>query len=294
MLSATFFRSRFDKMLYMLKMLKSGLPEKKEYLDTILSETIVSNITESDRVWTINTNKISLNISQKEMYDKIYEKNYNKGSEKLYIELSKFIHEKINYCDLFYTQLEDLEKRNRKVLIFTKSKEEADQIVNSPKNKSRIGRYPDKKQHTVVSYSEGTYGLNDLIIYDTILMRPPEPDKLPQIKGRLDRPGQNSKNLEISYILLKNTIEEASLLRMEMCNNFYNNYLMPLGEFYELAIKIHDINNSSNNTSTSISASTSTSTSTNNDTNNNKNTIKNNKIKKSKKKYIIVQKINRT
>ena len=50
MLSATFFRSRFDKMLYMLKMLKTGLPEERDYLDAILSETMISNITESDRV----------------------------------------------------------------------------------------------------------------------------------------------------------------------------------------------------------------------------------------------------
>lgn len=46
MMSATFFRSRFDKLFYMLKMLKSGLPEQKEYLDTILSECIVCHIAE--------------------------------------------------------------------------------------------------------------------------------------------------------------------------------------------------------------------------------------------------------
>ena len=100
-------------------------------------------------------------------------------------------------------------------------------------------RYPDKSGvHTVLSLSEGTYGLNDLVIYDTILMRPPEPDKLPQIKGRLDRPGQKSDDLRIRYILLKDTIEEAGIVRLEMCNNFYNNYLMPLAEFYELAVNL--------------------------------------------------------
>jgi hypothetical protein len=93
--------------------------------------------------------------------------------------------------------------------------------------------------HSVLSYSEGTYGLNDLVIYDTILMRPPEPDKLPQIKGRLDRPGQKNKHLTVQYILLKNTIEEASLIRIEHCNAFYNNYLMPLADFYDLAKDIH-------------------------------------------------------
>ena len=70
-------------------------------------------------------------------------------------------------------------------------------------------------------------------------MRPPEPDKLPQIKGRLDRPGQKQKELNVRYILLKDTVEEASLMRLELCNTFYNNYLMPLAEFYDLAKKVH-------------------------------------------------------
>lgn len=41
MMSATFFRTRFDKLYYMLKMLKTQIPEEKTYLDTILVESIV-------------------------------------------------------------------------------------------------------------------------------------------------------------------------------------------------------------------------------------------------------------
>jgi hypothetical protein len=238
MLSATFFRSRFDKMLYMIKMLKTGLPEDREYLDAILSESIISNITESDRVWTITTSKIDLSPSQRKIYDKINRENSTSGSEILYSALNLFINSHVNYVDLFYDQLDELESNYCRVLIFTKSKDEALDIIESERNhEGRITRYPDKSgKHTVLSFTEGTYGLNDLIIYDTILMRPPEPDKLPQIKGRLDRPGQNNKNLQIRYIVLKDTIEEASLLRLEICNNFYNNYLMPLAEFYDLAV----------------------------------------------------------
>lgn len=244
MLSATFFRSRFDKMLYMIKMLKTGLPEERDYLDAILNESIVSNITESDRTWKIITSRIDLDVDQREAYESIYKENSNKGSETLFIALAQYIHDKINYIDLFYDQLEQAEKENRRVLIFTKSKNEATLIVESKRNKSKkVTRYPEKGEHTVLSLTEGTYGLNDLVIYDTILMRPPEPDKLPQIKGRLDRPGQLSKDLQIRYLLLKDTIEEASILRLELCNTFYNNYLMPLAEFYDLAIKHQSLPN---------------------------------------------------
>ena len=246
MLSATFFRSRFDKMLYMLKMLKSGLPEEREYLDSILSETIVSNITKSDRIWTIETNKIEINIKQKKEYDMIYRQNLNKGVEGLYMALNKYIHEHIDYIKIFFDNLDILEKKNQRVVIFTNSKDEANKIFLNKRNNGRVARYPEKSIHTVLSYAEGTYGLNDLVIYNTILMRPPEPDKLPQIKGRLDRPGQKQKNLQIQYLLLKDTIEEASLIRMELCNNFYNNYLMPLAEFYEIAVKVKN-NISENN-----------------------------------------------
>jgi hypothetical protein len=242
MLSATFFRSRFDKMLYMLKMLKTGLPEEVEYLDTILNESIVSNITESDRIWKITTSKIEMSPENYKEYEEIYKANSNKGSEILYNALSQYIHENVDYIDIFYDQIEALESENveNKIIIFTKSKNEADKIIESERNTNNwITRYPDKTgAHTVLSFSEGTYGLNNLVIYNTILMRPPEPDKLPQIKGRLDRPGQQAKNLYIKYVLLKNTIEEAALIRLELCNNFYNNYLMPLAEFYDLAVKV--------------------------------------------------------
>ncbi len=236
MMSATFFRSRFDKMLYMLKMLKSGLPETREYLDTILAESMICHITKTDRIWTVNTSKVELSKTQRLKYDQIYKTNISNkaSSEKLYIDLSNYINSHVDYVQIFIDKLKECENDNHRCVIFAKSKDEADRIALQ--NEEEIGRYPKKLKHTVLSYAEGTYGLNDLVIYDTILMRPPEPDKLPQIKGRLDRPNQKSKNLFLEYVLLKDTIEEAGLLRMEMCNNFFNNYIMPLSEFYDLAV----------------------------------------------------------
>jgi Mimiviridae putative helicase len=237
MLSATFFRSRFDKMLYMLKMLRSGLPEQRTYLDAILSEHVISNITKTDRIWEISNRKHELPDSQMKEYQRIYDRYSSKNAETLYLKLNDFIHNRVDYIQIFIEAINEAEKLGKSCAIFTKSKKEADDIANHSSSANRIGRYPDKMKHTVLSYSEGTYGLNDLVRYDTIVMRPPEPDKLPQIKGRLDRPGQKQKKLSIVYILLANTIEEAGLVRLDLCNRFYSNYLMPLAEFYELAVK---------------------------------------------------------
>lgn len=238
MLSATFFRSRFDKMLYMLKMLNSELPENRLYLDTILVENIICNTTKSDIVWKTNINKIELSKKQMTIYNNLFKINSSKSSEHIYNVLNNYIYSEVDYTNIYINKLKSLDNLGHKVVIFTKSKNEADAIC---KLNPEIGRYPLKLKHTCLSFAEGTYGLNDLVIYDTILMRVPEPDKLPQIKGRLDRPGQLSKTLYMEYVLLKDTIEEAFITRLELCNNFYNNYIMPLSEFYNLAINKNKI-----------------------------------------------------
>lgn len=235
LLSATFFRTRFDKLLYMLKILNTQLPENKDYLDTILYDSIKVNLPLTKRTWTESLHK-------KQMENKIME-NYNKinqmdiSNELKYISLEKFIRENVNYIKIFKEYIESITKSspNTKLLIYANSKQEAELIgsINS------VGLYPDISQtHVVVSYANGTYGLNDLVGFNHILTRPPEPDKLPQMKGRLDRPGQINSNLSISYIILANTIEEAKYLRLEICNKFYSNHIMPLGDFYSLALSI--------------------------------------------------------
>ena len=68
------------------------------------------------------------------------------------------------------------------------------------------------------------------------MSRPPEPDKLPQMKGRLDRPGQEKETLRLEYFLIEDTVEEGLLIRIEVANKFLNDYIMPLAKFYEIAV----------------------------------------------------------
>lgn len=236
LMSATFFRTRFDKLFFMLKILRTGIPEKIEYLDTILSESIICNLTESGRKWITNITKFELSKKLYLEYNELIKKHSSDTFERIYVILNKFISDKCNYVDYFKEKIIQLEntRKDCKVLIYTKSKEEADKLTSN-----NIGRYPDiDKRHVVLSYTEGTYGLNNLVSYNTILSRPPNPDSLPQMKGRLDRTGQNNDTLYIEYILVKNTIEEALLTRLEMASNFYNSYIMPLADFYEMAVKV--------------------------------------------------------
>ena len=56
------------------------------------------------------------------------------------------------------------------------------------------------------------------------------------MKGRLDRPGQKKEVLKIKYLIVEKTIEEAWLFRLEVANNFYHHHLLPLADFYDMAV----------------------------------------------------------
>lgn len=213
-------------------MLRTNLPENIEYLDTILNECIVCNITDTERKWIVNMNKIKMDNRIYKSYEKLMNENQHKDSEALYMLLTKFIYDNVDYVSILADIVSSLDD-SRRCLIYCKSKKEADKLSKY----ENISRYPDiSSKHTCLSYEEGTYGLNDLIYCNTVVTRIPAPDKLPQMKGRLDRYGQKNDILYIEYVLLENTIEEGGLMRLEIANNFHNNYIMPLGEFYKLAI----------------------------------------------------------
>lgn len=234
MMSATFFRARFDKLYYMLKMLQTGLPERKEYLETILLESIVSQIPNIKRKWTSNYHYFELDKKTRIKYNKIDSSDLS--TEIKFAKLASLLVSSSKTNQFLVKQLRKLidekEGEGHRCLLYARANEEAE-IWSKELD---IPVYPKKGTHCIITYHDGTYGLNDLIIYDTIVMRPPTPDSLPQIKGRLDRPGNESDNLYIEYFVLKDTIEIGLILRLEIASQFVSKYIMPLAKFYDVSV----------------------------------------------------------
>jgi hypothetical protein len=234
MMSATFFRTRFDKLYYMLKMLQTGLPERKEYLETILLESIVSQISNNTRKWISKYHYFELDEKTREKYDQI--NSLDISTEIKFAKLTSLLTSSSKTNRYLVKQLKELikkrEKQHHRCLLYARAMEEA-QFWSSNLN---IPIYPQKGKHCIVTYHDGTYGLNDLIYYDTIVMRPPTPDTLPQIKGRLDRHGQKNTELYIDYFVLRDTIEMGLIIRLEIASQFVNKYIMPLSNFYDISV----------------------------------------------------------
>lgn len=232
MLSATFFRTRFDKLFFMLKMFQLHIPTKPEYLDTILNIAIGANIKSNQTKWIETIHKIQMD---KEFYVE-YSKNKKKDKKESYLGLKKFLFSNVDWEEIIILKTNELIKQGRKVLIFAESEVQLERLVEltSVKGiKNLWSFYPDiTKDICVISKHKGTYGINNLVKYNTILMKLPEPDKLPQMKGRLDRPGQMSEKLFIEYIIIADTIDEIDLISLQMANNFYSSHIIPLANYY--------------------------------------------------------------
>ncbi len=234
LLSATMFRTRLDKLMYMIKMLETGLPLRKDFLDAILAEIIAINIPNKTRKWYTTHHPFELSKSIRKEYDEIL--SLNVSSEKLYVKLQSYLFDNFDYVVAFSEVIKSCEKKRPecRCLIYTRSKKQADLFADELEN---VSRFPDiSGKHLTVSVSEGSYGINNLIYLNTIISQLPNPDIIPQQKGRLDRPGQKNDILYIEYIYVNHTIDMAGLLRLELENQFKKEFLLPLSDFYDVAV----------------------------------------------------------
>lgn len=69
LLSATFFRSRYSKLFYMIRMLRSPLPRTEPHLPALLREHIVCFVPETRRVWSLKFRPVKLPIEAGAAYD---------------------------------------------------------------------------------------------------------------------------------------------------------------------------------------------------------------------------------
>jgi len=233
LMSASWFRSRFDGLILMLKMLGTNLPENKQYLDAILSESIVSNIPITNRKWVTVNNPFKMSKELREKYDTILGQDIN--SERLYSKLLSFLLDNFDYMGSFRKIIKAREKEGHRCLIFGRSVTEANEMSKELEN---VTRFPDiSGKHVVTTFHEAGKGINNLVMLDVIVTRITDIDRIMQAKGRLDRYGQKANTLYVDYVYVDESVDSAHLLRLQIANDFYNTYILPLGEyFYDLAV----------------------------------------------------------
>ena len=148
-----------------------------------------------------------------------------------YIKCKEII-SRLDWLQIVLSVSRHLVSNRKKVLCYVDSQNDIDRLKTQ--NNDDVYIYDQNnndiinKNICVISKYRGTYGINNLTGYDTIVLRPIESDKIPQIKGRLDRPGQKAKKLEINFVIINKTVEELDITKIDIANNFYNNHILPI------------------------------------------------------------------
>ena len=234
LLSATFFRARFNELFYLLRMLRTGLPETQEYLDAILSESIVCHLPENTPWhWTEELRLLPLDPETRQVYDSIRKSG---GPEKMvYGKLDSLLVERFNFAAHLFSLLDELEEGCR-ALIFARSAPEAAKLASL---RPDVTLFPDiTGRHVVTTTAKAARGVNTLVDFNVLISRPVEPDLVPQMRGRLARPGQQHHQLRWIWMVIERTIEQAKLERNQMAEKFHDEHIMPLASFYRRALSI--------------------------------------------------------
>jgi hypothetical protein len=235
LLSATFFRTRFNELFYLLRMLRTGLPECREYLDAILSESIVCHLPHTTPwKWVEEVRLLPLDADTRREYEQI--KRANGPAKMIYGRLDSLLVQRFNFTPHVHALLEKLDESSR-ALIFARSEDEARNLAGS--RADEIGLFPDTtKRHVVTTTAKAGRGVNTLTCCNVLITRPVVPDLVPQMRGRLARPGQQHTELRWVWMVIEQTIEQAKLDQNKMAEKFHEEHIVPLANFYQHAVQI--------------------------------------------------------
>ena len=264
MLSATFFRSSYPSLFYMIRMLRSPLPRTMEFLPALIHEHIVCEVPETDRQWTMHGEAVSLAGTSMDKYRKMIDqferRRLNHGDAdgmKLWSDLASFLRGEAwegrgggeagaHYglssplAEAFVKQAQKMVKAGNRPLVFANTEDEKAHLLSVMRAQGldalawsdvqsanlRMGGSKGGKAGRVIVANKGTegHGSNMQRDADAIICRPTAGDALEQMKGRVDRPGQATKQLVLVVIYAANTVEEAEFANIRLAGNFFRQY----------------------------------------------------------------------
>eukprot|EP01052_Picozoa_sp_SAG31_P002951 SAG31_NODE_108_length_24741_cov_6.933041_3_plen_2073_part_00 len=238
LLSATFFRSRFSKLFYMIRMLRSALPKTEPYLSALLREHITVHVPKNRRKWKLLFRSVHLSKDKLDAYQQLIVDGAAASREHrtLYTELKKFIRWQFDQDELiaaFAAETATLMAQGRRPLLFVNSDAELARVHAAVPNARQL--HEDGDGPLIVTVHRGSHGLNLQDVCDAIVCRPQPGDLIEQMKGRVDRPGQKQGSLSLTVLYCAGTVEEAEAANVRLCGAFFRQFLDPLSRTFQEA-----------------------------------------------------------
>ena len=238
MLSATFFRSSFKRLFYMIRMLRSALPRTEPYLTSLLREHTTVFIPENRRTWSLLFQPVTLGSATLILYQQLLADGSIASREhrSLWSELRSFLrkhYEMTTVINAFASEATRLQQLGRRPVLFANSDAEAARIIAAVPGSHGLHDDVDKLGPLVLTVNRHSHGLNLQDRCDAIVSRPQPGDIIEQMKGRIDRPGQAKKTLILVVLFASETIEEAEAANIRLCGAFFRQWLDPLSKTFQ-------------------------------------------------------------
>ena len=230
----------------MIRMLRSPLKREEAWLNALLKEHVVCYVPDSRRKWQLVPAAFELDRAAQGRYDSVRgSRPVGHNPRAMFVEQKAVLRKELEgpaglVARRIVEQCGALRTKGRRPLVFANSVKELAAIRDLLAPEVRLwhaargrpvdaaGKPADGPWPLVVTTSAAAQGLNLQAHCDAIVCRPQPGDLLEQMKGRVDRPGQAAKALELVVCYAANTVEELEYLNIKKCGSFFRQYLDPL------------------------------------------------------------------
>ncbi|CAK9105775.1 Putative helicase L115 [Durusdinium trenchii] len=277
-ISGTMFRKHYSDLLDMLKMLRSSIPLRAEFVQAYFAAYLISYV-RPQRSWSTELVPLSIPASVQASYSEVLDECRGRGAQNFVKVLARMRcllstslqQDALPLSQAVWTTVQKLRAEGRRPLVFASTEREAEALVRHIACARRFRRSHPKhckgcdlcrnfnkfvKPGTSMAPIEGSESQEELLIFtvgadsaglnlqslgDALVLRPVQMDQLVQMMGRLDRPGQTSQTLCRAILYMKRTHEEAEVAHLQKHAAFWSLHVKPVARLIVMATDSEDV-----------------------------------------------------
>lgn len=272
-ISGTMFRRHYSDLLDMLKMLRSSIPLRAEFVQAYFGAYLISYM-RPQRSWQTKLVPLDIPAAVQSSYLEVVDEcrgraaqNFVKVLSRMRRVLSTAVQNDARpLAEAVWQTVQQLREEGRRPLVFASTEREADALCRHLGCARRYRRrHPahcrgcdicrnfnkfaqpgceklppvegSEKGEELLIFTVGSdaAGLNLQSLGDSLILRPVQMDQLVQMMGRLDRPGQTSEQLCRAILYMKRTHEEAEVAHLQKHAAFWSLHIKPIARLIVMA-----------------------------------------------------------
>eukprot|EP00439_Symbiodinium_sp_Y106_P035592 s5021_g4.t1 len=272
-ISGTMFRRHYSDLLDMLKMLRSSIPLRAEFVQAYFGAYLISYM-RPQRSWQTKLVPLDIPAAVQSSYLEVLDECRGRGAQNFVKVLSRMRrvlstavqNDARPLAEAVWQTVRQLRQEGRRPLVFASTEREADALVRHLGCARRYRRrHPvhcrgcdicrnfnkfaqpgceklppvegSEKGEELLIFTVGSdaAGLNLQSLGDSLILRPVQMDQLVQMMGRLDRPGQTSEQLCRAILYMKRTHEEAEVAHLQKHAAFWSLHIKPIARLIVMA-----------------------------------------------------------